>query len=162
MQDTENPYAAPTTKTHDVSSRADGEIRKLFSPTQGGAGAFVFGPLMGLYVIQSNFAALDEHAKRMQAITYGAVFVAGFLLLIPFLPDRIPGYVFGLVYMFVTRSIIEKHQLNKQQITDSASYAFKSNWLVFGMGMLSALIMVAIMVLVFFVYATLGWIEPLW
>lgn len=162
MQEAENPYAAPTSKAHDVALIDDGKKRKLFSPTQGGAGAFVFGPLMGLYAIQSNFAAMGEHAKKIQTLTYGAIFVVAFVLLNPFLPDKLPGYLFGLVYLFVTRAIIEKHQLTKQQIIDSEVYAFQSNWLVFGLGLLSSVILVALMVLVFFAYASFGWADPLW
>ena len=162
MQNTENPYAAPTSKTHDVPSTAEGEKRKLFSPTQGGVGAFFFGPLTALYLVQSNFGAMALYEKRTKTITYGAIFIAAFLLLSPFLPEKIPGFAIGLVYMYITHAVIEKQQMGKQKIVDSDMYEFQSNWLVFGIGLLGLLILTVMLMIILMVYSALGFIEPLW
>ncbi|MGH8110056.1 MAG: hypothetical protein ACREO1_15215 [Arenimonas sp.] len=158
----ENPYAAPASKTHDVQSVAEGEKRKLFSPTQGAVGAFFFAPLTGLYIVQANFGAMGEHVKRSNAIIYGSLLVLAITLAFPFLPEKIPGTAFGLLYMVSTRIAMDKYQLNKQQIADSQQYIFQSNWLVLGVGMLGIFSYLLVVIAMFLIYAALGLVPPLW
>ena len=162
MQNTENPYAAPTARAVDVHSASLAKKRKLFSPQQGAIGAFFLGPITGLYIIYANFSAMDDHPRRMNTIAYGLAIVIGITLLLPFLPEKTPSIVFSLMYMLPTSFIIDKYQLKKQQILDSDQYTFQSGWMVLGIGLLCAMLFLALMIAVFFVYSALGWIEPLW
>lgn len=162
MQNTENPYSAPQSVIASGRSITDNEKRKIFSPTQGAAGAFLFGPLTGLYIVQANFASMSEDAKRSQSITYGMLLVVAFLLIAPFVPDKVPGFLFGLVYMLPTRAVIDKFQLSKAQILESEQYDFHSNWRVFGFGVLGIMIYLVFLIVVFAAYSAFGWIEPLW
>ena len=161
MQDTENPYAAPQASSADVNAVGSGVKRKLFSPTQGAAGAFLFGPLTGLYIIQANFSAMNESTRRSQSIIYGIVATIAFALLTPFIPDKIPGVLFGLLYMAPTKAVMDKFQLSKPQIEQSEQFIFHSNWLVFGIGILAILVYLVFIIAVMFFYAAIGWIEPL-
>ena len=162
MHDIENPYAAPTSKSRDSASSINGEVRKLFSPTQGALGAFLLGPITGLYAVQANFAAMGESAKRANTFVYGSILILAVALVSPLLPEKIPAFAFGLLYMLPTRMFMDKFQLSKQQIIDSLEYKFQSNWLVFGAGVLGIIIYLILIIAVYLGYAALGWLPPLW
>lgn len=162
MENTENPYSAPQSAVTSGRSVIDDEKRKMFSPTQGAMSAFFFGPFAGLYIVQNNFASMSEYARRQQSITYGVILIAAFLFITPFIPDFVPGVLFGLIYMLPTRAGIEKFQLSKAQILESEHYRFHSNWRVFGIGILGILAYLVCLIIVFIAYSALAWIEPLW
>jgi len=162
MQNIENPYAAPTTKSIDARSDSPKRKRSLFSPTQGAVGAFLFGPLTGLYIIYANFSAMEDYPRRLNAIAYGSAIILAVTLLLPLLPEKVPGMVFSLLYMLPTRYVMDSYQLKKQQILDSEQYTFQSNWMVFGIGLLGAICFLLLVVVAFFVCAALGLVPPLW
>jgi hypothetical protein len=160
--DTSNPYMAPESNVADARSITQGEKRKLFTPTQGAAAAFFFGPLAGLYILQANFAATDDHVLRSKTIQYGAIAVVAFALATLFLPEQIPGIVFGVAYMMLTRAFMDKYQHSKDAIASSEQYRFHSNWLVFGMGMACLVVYVVIFIAIVVLLSMLGFVEPLW
>jgi hypothetical protein len=161
MSDDNNPYSPPQANIAD-HQMFGGEKRKLFSPTQGGFGAFLFGPLTGLYILQANFSAMDEHVKRTNTFIYGAIAILLFTLLAPFIPEQVPAFLFGIIYMVPTRVIMENYQHNKEYISHSDRYVFQSNWHVFGMGVLGIVAYLFVLIAVMIFYSVLGVIEPLW
>ncbi len=162
MNDIQNPYAAPSSTTQETKVASNGKLGKLFSPTQGAMGAFLLGPITGVYIIQANFAAMGESVRRGHAIVYGSLLVLAVALLSPFVPEKVPAIAFGMLYMIPTRWVMDKLQLSKQQITDSDDYDFHSNWLVFGVGLLGIVIYMMIIIAVYLAYAALGWVPKLW
>jgi|GEM_PF-267805 len=162
MHDIENPYAAPVSKSRDTVASINGDVRKLFSPMQGAMGAFLLGPITGLYAIQANFAALGESARRANTLVYGTLLIIAVALLSPFLPEKMPAIAFGLLYMLPTRMVMDKFQPSKQQIIDSQEYEFRSNWLVFGIGVLGITVYMILIIAVYLGYAAMGWVPSLW
>lgn len=162
MNDIENPYAAPSSKSQENKVASNEKGRKLFSPTQGAMGAFLLGPITGVYIIQANFAAMGESARRGHAIVYGSLLILAVALLSPFVPEKVPAVAFGLLYMIPTRWVMDKFQMSKQQIIDSPDYGFSSNWLVFGIGMIGILVYMLVIIAIYLVYSALGWVPKLW
>jgi hypothetical protein len=160
--DASNPYTAPESNVADARVVTEGEKQKLFSPRQGETGTFFFGPLAGLYILQANFAATGDHLLRSKTIQYGALAVVVFSLLTPFVPEKIPGVVLGLMYMMLTRAVMDKYQHRKDAIAISERYCFQSNWLVFGVGMACLMIYFVVLAAIAVLYSVLGFIEPLW
>jgi hypothetical protein len=160
--DVSNPYAAPESTIADAPVIPEGEKRKLFSPTQGAAAAFLFGPLAGLYILQANFAATGDHMLRSKTIQYGAMAVAAFALATSLVPEQVPGIVFSVIYMILTRSFMDKYQHSKNAIADSELYRFQSNWLVFGIGMACIVVYIVILVAIIALLSVFGFVEPLW
>lgn len=162
MQEIENPYAAPNANALENKSTSSGEVRKLFSPTQGAMGAFLLGPITGVYIIQANFAAMGESVRRSNTIIYGVLFILAVALLSPFAPEKMPAFAFGLLYMIPTRWVMDKFQPNKQQIIDSQDSIFRSNWLVLGIGLVGIFGYMLVIVAVYLAYAAMGWVPKLW
>lgn len=162
MHDIENPYAAPISKAQESKSASNGALRQLFSPTQGAMGAFLLGPITGVYIIQANFAAMGESARRGHAIVYGSLLIVAVALLSPFVPEKVPAIAFGLLYMIPTRWVMEKFQPSKQQIIGSHDYVFRSNWLVFGIGLVGIVVYMIVIVAIYLVYSAIGWVPKLW
>ena len=94
MNDIQNPYAAPSSTTKENKMASNGRLGQLFSPTQGAMGAFLLGPITGLYIIQANFASMGESARRGHAIVYGSLLILAVALLSPFVPEKVPAMAF--------------------------------------------------------------------
>ncbi len=163
MHEIDNPYAAPNSKPQEIKvAVSNGVVRKLFSPNQGAIGAFLLGPLTGLFILQANFAALDEPARRGKTLVYGMLASLAVATLSPFIPENIPAVMFGLLYMFPTRYVMEKFHPSKQQIIDSPNFEFRSNWLVLGIGLLGITVYMIVIIAVLLTYMLLGWVPKLW
>ena len=71
-----------------------------------------------------------------------------FIGALPFLPDKFPNMAIPLATIIATRSIVAKYQFTKQDIIESPAMALQSNWRVFWLGLVCAVItFVAIMAL---------------
>lgn len=135
-----NPYAPPRSKL-----RAAGDTR-MYSPLQAGLAAFFGGPLAATYVLRNNFLAL-EHAERAgRTLTYGLLLSLLVVLVLPFIPDGVPDVASSVIYAVVTGQVVGKYQLSKVQISESDRYTFQSNWRVFAVIILAALLLIAVAV----------------
>jgi len=162
MQGTENPYAAPLANSMDVRNVEQTKKRKLFSPKQGAVGAFLLGPITGLYIIYANFSVIEDYPKRLNTIAYGSAIVIIISLLLPFIPEKFPAIFFSLMYMLPTSFLMDKYQLKKQQIIDSDAYTFQSNWMVLGIGLLGSILFLVLVLMSYILCSTLGLVPSLW
>ena len=90
-------------------------------------GTFIGGPLVGAYLIAQNFKTLNEPSKVRQTwfIAIGALVVAVGIGLIPPL-DKIPSFLFSIVFCLVAHSITKKYQgerIAAHQAAGGAVYA---------------------------------------
>lgn len=154
MEDFKNPYAPPKSETGFVPAKAG--VQKVYSPTQGWAGTFLGGPLVGTYLLRANFAAIGKSKHARQATLWGVVLSAVILLSLPFLPERTPGYILPIAYSMTVRLIIERAQFTKNQIASSDKLAFHSNWRVLGVGLLGLVVFLILGVAEFLLLPTLG------
>ena len=76
---------------------------KLYTPQQIRAGSFLGGPIAAVFFLRENFRVLDMVAEAGATLIWGAAFVVGLMILLPFLPDHFPSYVISLTYSFEGR-----------------------------------------------------------
>lgn len=117
---------------------------KVFSPVQAAVGAFLGGPLASTIFISQNFSALNEPEKKSTTLIAGAIIIIALIAVSLNLPENFPGLIFTIATIVATRLIVEKKQFTKEKIDESEQLTFHSNWLVFGIGMLSLLLTFAV------------------
>jgi hypothetical protein len=119
---------------------------RLYTPLQVRLGSFLGGPIAAAYFLRENFRVLAKMPEARPTVVWGAAFVAGLMVLLPFLPERFPNYLIPLLYSYAAGSVAEKWQLQKQAIVTSGIYGVQSNWRVLG---LALLFMIAFIVILF-------------
>lgn len=117
---------------------------KVFSPIQAAAGSFLGGPLASTIFISQNFSALNESEKKSTTLIAGAIIIFALIVISLNLPDNFPGFIFTIATIVATRLMVEKKQFTKEKIEESEQLTFHSNWLVFGIGVLSLLLTFAV------------------
>jgi hypothetical protein len=127
-----NPYAAPEAVLEGVASRSIA----LYSPNQAAMGAFLGGPVGLIYFLYRNFQTLEKPSAARNCLIIGVAVIVALAIILPLLPAKFPGTPLTIAYVVIARSIAEKYQMSKQAIIDTEQYTFKSNWNVFGMGLL--------------------------
>lgn len=135
MADASNPYTPPRSDISIDPSKAGPGAKKAFSPAQTGLGTFVGGPLAGTYFLRANFLAMGDPRKARATTIGGIVVTALILLAMPFLPEKMPGYIIPIAYTVTARLLVERMQLTKKQIVESEDWSFQSNWRVAGVAL---------------------------
>jgi hypothetical protein len=135
-----NPYTPPKSEIRHAPEGPGPGARRVFSPAQGSAGTFLGGPLAGTYFIRANYLALGETKRARLATIWGIVICAAILLVLPFMPEKMPGYIIPIAYAITARTIIERAQFTKAYIAASNDLAFHSNWRVVGVALLGLVI----------------------
>jgi hypothetical protein len=128
VEEPQNPYSPPKSKIVHAPEKLAPGVMRVFSPAQGSLGTFLGGPLAGTYFIRTNFLALGDSKRARLTTIWGVVICAGILLALPFLPDKMPGYIIPMAYAITARVIIERAQFTKAQIAASSTLAFHSCW----------------------------------
>ncbi len=155
MTDHPNPYASPQARLEEAPSAAR---RAVYSPTQGAVGTFLGGPLAAVRYLSVNYAALEQPQRVRATLAWGLAISLAFLLLFPFIPDRVPRLLFPLVMSWAARLLIEKGQFSKEAIATSDRFRFQSNWRVAGVSLLGTLVFLALAFAVITLYFMWGWI----
>ena len=122
--------------------------QRVYSPGQAAAGSFLGGPLVSIIFLRHNFKVLGNTEGENRTLLFGAIVMLAFIGALPFLPDKFPNMAIPLATIIATRSIVAKYQFTKQDIIESPAMALQSNWRVFWLGLVCAVItFVAIMAL---------------
>jgi hypothetical protein len=103
------------------------KTKKLYTPLQAWAAAFVGGPLAAVYVIKSNYSELGWEDWARFALRCGYLFVGVLCVVVPFLPEWFPNVVIPVAYTIATWQIVEQHQLSKEAIRESEHFDFQLN-----------------------------------
>jgi uncharacterized protein YqgC (DUF456 family) len=140
VEEPQNPYSPPKSEIVHSPEELGPGVMRVFSPAQGSLGTFVGGPLAGTYFIRSNFLALGDSKRARLTTIWGVVICAGILLALPFLPEKMPGYIIPMAYAITTRVIIERAQFTKAQIATSSTLAFHSGWRALGVAVVGLVI----------------------
>lgn len=140
MEEPQNPYAPPKSEIGIAPKKPGHNATCVFSPAQGSLGTFVGGPLAGTYFIRTNFLALGDSKRARLTTIWGVVICAGILLALPFLPEKMPGYIIPMAYAITARIIIERAQFTKAQIAASSTLAFHSGWRALGVAVVGLVI----------------------
>jgi len=118
---------------------------KVYSPIQAALGSFLGGPLASTIFISQNFSSMDQPQSKTNALLIGLLLTVGLVALSLNLPENFPGIIFSVATIVLTRLIVEKQQFTKEAIEESEELTFHSNWLVFGIGVLSLALMAAVL-----------------
>jgi hypothetical protein len=129
VADPSNPYTPPQSDISVAPTRGD-RVHKVFSPGQAGIGTFLGGPLAGTYFVRANFLASGDVRRARSTLMVGIAASILILLALPFLPEKMPGYLIPIAYTIAVRTLVEKLQFTKRQIVESDELTFQSSWRV--------------------------------
>lgn len=114
--------------------------RKVYSPLQAAMGTFLGGPLASVYFIKKNFTATSNYEGSSKTLTYGGALLVALLCILPFIPEDFPTLPIPLLFVFLTKVLIEKFQFDKDTIEKDHTLTFHSNWRVFFIGLASLIV----------------------
>lgn len=132
------------------------EQERVYSPNQAAVGSFIGGPLVSVMFIKRNFKVLGNSSGEDKALMCGTIVILIILGILPFLPKSFPDMLIPLMTIIATRSIVEKYQLNKQDITSATSLTFQSNWRVLWVSLACLVLSVLVIGVVLVALHTLG------
>jgi hypothetical protein len=130
--------------------------RKIYSPNQVLAAAFLGGPMAMVYVLWKNFQALNNPHGMHQILFWGSIFVIVLLLFSPLLPNSWLDLVIPFAYPFAAWSLAASFQMSKQAIADSQAYEFQSAWNVIAVSMVFMAAMIIVAFTWFFALVAVG------
>jgi hypothetical protein len=118
--------------------------RKIYSPNQVLAAAFLGGPIAMVYVLWKNFQTLENPHGIQQILFWGSIFIIALMLFSPLMPNSWLNYVIPFAYPLAAWSLAESYQMTKQAIADSQAYEFQSAWNVIAVSMVFLLAMIVV------------------
>ena len=143
MEGQEELLEVPKANMEVGGARSDAKI-PLYSPTQIAVGAYLGGPLAGIYLLHANFKALSKDGAARSVLIGGALFMMVLLAVLPFMPHQFPSYVIPISYTLAARGIANGYQMKKPDIATSDKYSFESNWKVTAASILGLLILIVL------------------
>ena len=130
--------------------------RKIYSPNQVLAAAFLGGPMAMVYVLWKNFQTLENPNGMRQILFWGSIFVIVLMLFSPLLPNSWLDFVIPFAYPLAGWSLATSFQMTKQAIADSQAYEFQSAWNVIAVSMVFLVAMIVIAFTWFFALVAAG------
>jgi hypothetical protein len=130
--------------------------KKIFSPNQVLAAAFLGGPIAMVYVLWKNFQTLENPHGMQQILFWGSIFIIALMLFSPLMPSNWLGFVTPFAYPLAAWSLAESFQMTKQAIADSQAYEFQSAWNVIAVSMVFLVAMIVVAFTWFFVLVAAG------
>jgi len=115
-------------------------MKKTYSPIQILIATFLAGPLATAYLLKESFAAIGKKELATQSLFACLIFTAVILVILPFLPEQTPSMVLPIAYLIPLALFLQKHYPTKQEIADSETYTFESNWKTAGVSLLATII----------------------
>ena len=116
-------------------------------------GTFLGGPLVAGYLMAENFKVFDEEHKARTTWTYAIIAMVAILGIIFFIPgvEKIPSFVFPIVYAGVTNVLVQSHQHAKIEEHITNGGPVYSTWRAIGFGLIGAII-ISLPILVVFIF----------
>lgn len=114
-------------------------------------GTLLGGPLAGVYFIKKNFDAMDDADLSKKTTVIGLSLVAALFIVLPFLPEFIPGIAYAIAYAATAQSVY----VQKQQVILKENPRYP-HWNVAAVVALSLIAFIAICFPLIYVYYELG------
>ncbi len=127
------PYASQPAEQH-----------ALYTPRAVGLATFLGGPLAGTVVMAMNYRRVGRPASAVKAILGGLAGTAALGALAFVLPEHSPGFLLGLIPLFVMvklASTLQGETVNRHKY---AGGKIASMWKAAGVGLLSLILLVAV------------------
>ena len=135
------------------------EEKKLLSPTQIAGGSLWGGPIATVYYLRRNYLSLGKDDYAQKTLLYGTIFIIFFMCFLPFIPEEFPNVVLPLIYCLSAQKIAATTQLEKEKIEQSEEYTFESNWKIFGVGILTLVLLFVMAVIVILGFEAAGFVS---
>jgi hypothetical protein len=146
VEPTINPYAPPASDlTSPPSTTGEGAFPgPLFSPRQMLAAAALGSVIAGVVLLQANYRAMGRAAAATKTLVFGLLASAGLFSVLFMLPARIPGSPITLATALTFYKLADAMQGPAFFKHRAAGGMVRSNWLVLGIIIASA---VAVLIL---------------
>jgi len=99
----------------------------LYTPRQVIIGTFFGGPVAATYFIKQNYDAVFDASLSSRSLTIGGIFSLVLLLVMPFIPEWVPGVVVYMPYFVFVVIFAHKHLISKDTIINSDEYMPQSS-----------------------------------
>ena len=147
-----NPYAPPAADVDSapaapVGPAEDAFPNALFSPRQMLAGAVFGSVLAGVILLQANYRAMARRRDANRTLLFGGIASLAFFALMYFLPDRIPTTPINIAAALTFYKLADSMQGAAFSRHRAAKGDRQSNWLVFGITVGTAVVLVVIVFL---------------
>ena len=146
-----NPYQPPTADSPAPTSAQ----ARLYTAQQIGIAAFLGGPIAGCLLLASNYAALGRASRRVQAIVWGFVSTVLVILVGLALPKNFPNSILPVAYTSALYQYAKTMQGPDFQARLAAA-GRQSTWKAVGIGVASLVVLVALVVLCFWLAGDLS------
>lgn len=100
---------------------------KLYTPRQVIIGTFLGGPVAATYFIKQNYDAVSDASLSSKTIAIGGIFSLALLLVLPFIPEWVPGVAVYMPYFVFVAIFANKKLLSKDAIINSDEYEPQSS-----------------------------------
>jgi hypothetical protein len=156
-----NPYAPPKSNVDLTASGSQSTLpaSRLYSQKQIALATFLGSPLAGGWFMATNYRELGQEALATQAIWWGIAGAIVMMLISFLLPDNFPNSVLPIACAAGMHALAESKLGGPIKEHRAAGGPLFSWWRVVGIGLLCALILVAVIFGVLFVLAMLGLVE---
>lgn len=119
--------AAPIKKQEIIKDDKDVIPVKLYTPRQVITGTIFGGPIAATYFIKQNYDAVVDTSLSSKTLMVGVIFSLVLLLVLPFIPEWVPGVVVYMPYLIFVGVFANKHLLSKDIIINSDEYMPQSS-----------------------------------
>ncbi len=109
-----------------------------------------------MYVLWKNFEKMGNRTGMRYTLFFGTIITFAFCLILPFVPNGFPNYLFPVLYAVAAKFTAAKFQLSKQAILQSDKYEFQTGWNVLAITFAFFAASVALIFAWFIVAAQLG------
>jgi hypothetical protein len=118
----------------------------VYWPKQIACGALLGSPLAGAWLLRSNLRAWNDNRGAAKALWLGILATVVVFVLALILPSRFPNSVLPATYTFAIYSVAKQTQGERFAEHKDVNGPQKSNWSVVGVGLLSLVVVMALVV----------------
>jgi hypothetical protein len=156
-----NPYAPPKANVELTASGSQTTLpaSRLYSQKQIAVATFIGSPLAGGWFMATNYRELGQDALATQAIWWGIGGAIAMMFIAFLLPDNFPNSVLPIACAGGMHALAESKLGGPIKEHRAAGGPLFSWWRVVGIGLLCALMLVAVIFGAIFILAMLGIID---
>jgi hypothetical protein len=145
-----NPYAPPKADVGGPTAAAAAAgvphpVEQLYSPNQIAIGAFLGTPLAAGWLAAHNYRAMRQPREAGRVLGLGIIATIVVMAIAYYLPDSVPSVVFPIAYCVAIYQAADSKFKAVVAAHRTAGGTMRSSWRVVGIGLLCALIVVAVM-----------------
>ena len=159
----QNPFAPPS-ELADVQGAPAGTSGKftgvrVYSPNQVLGATFLGSPIASAWLMSENFVAFRNPNAARRTWLYGILATAALLGVSTLIPDGVPTSPIAIAYAFVAKHLVVKYQARDIATVLTGGGSHYSSWRAAGLGLLSLLALMIVVVGVMLLLWGFGLIE---